>query len=81
VPVNSALEIVVGTECDEARSGLTEAQLRALIARIGAPGDRFVVVERGSAEPDHYLQTWHESGGPYAVEFRAGAPTATSPPN
>ena len=66
------MNIRVSTERDEDRANLAEADLRALIARIGADGDHFVVVARVPDEPDHYIQTWHETGEGYDVEYRDG---------
>ncbi|MFH7598138.1 hypothetical protein WDV06_24010 [Streptomyces racemochromogenes] len=48
--------------------------LSALVARLGEPGGRFLVVDRIPDEPDVYVQVWHESGGDYELEHRAGAP-------
>ncbi|HEX4224098.1 MAG TPA: hypothetical protein VHZ97_17150 [Pseudonocardiaceae bacterium] len=69
------MNIQVRNERDDHESaGVTEAELRTLVARIGAPGDQFVVVERQPVEPEHFVQTWHENGKSYEVEFRDGGP-------
>ncbi|MFF5702839.1 DUF6891 domain-containing protein [Streptomyces sp. NPDC012794] len=48
--------------------------LSALVARIGGAGDRFLVVNRVPDDPDVYVQVWHETGGDYQLEHRAGTP-------
>ncbi|MCC3772729.1 hypothetical protein [Streptomyces sp. UNOC14_S4] len=70
------LPITVNTEPGELRSGIEAEELAGLIARLGADGDRFVVVEQlaDEREGDHYIQTWHEGDGPYEVEYRDGSP-------
>ncbi|MFF4579293.1 DUF6891 domain-containing protein [Streptomyces sp. NPDC001373] len=50
------------------------AALSALVARLGGAGDRFLVVDRIPDEPDVFVQVWHETGGDYELEYRAGAP-------
>ncbi|GAA0362510.1 hypothetical protein [Streptomyces blastmyceticus] len=69
------LPITVNTEPGEVRSGIDAEELARLIGRLGADGDRFVVVERiaDGREGDHYIQTWHEGDGPYEVEYRDGS--------
>ncbi|MFB7669090.1 hypothetical protein ACFC1R_35125 [Kitasatospora sp. NPDC056138] len=51
----------------------TEVELRALLSRIGGPGDHYVVAERIPAEPQVFLQTWREADGPFEVEYRDGS--------
>ncbi|MGW1077863.1 hypothetical protein [Streptomyces sp. NPDC002537] len=69
------LPITVNTEPGEVRSGIGAEELAEVIGRLGADGDRFVVVERMTDESggDHYIQTWHEGDGPYEVEYRDGS--------
>jgi hypothetical protein len=45
-----------------------------LVSRIGGRGDRFLVVQRVPYLPDVFAQVWHEAGGDYTLEHRAGAP-------
>lgn len=66
---NDPLPITVATEDGAALSGVTEPELRALLARIGGIGDRFAVAER---EPGVYLQTWREEDSPFLIERRDG---------
>jgi hypothetical protein len=66
---NDPLPITVATEDGAALSGLTEPELRALMARLGGAGDRFAVAER---EPGVYLQTWREADSPFLIERRDG---------
>lgn len=79
------LPITVKSEDGQAVSHPTGEELTALVARIGGPGDRFLVVERVPHEPEDFIQTWHEAGEPYRVEWRDGGPdyhyaaTAESP--
>ncbi|MEV4502842.1 DUF6891 domain-containing protein [Streptomyces klenkii] len=76
--LSSVLPITVNTESGEVRSHVSVEELAGVIARLGGEGDRFAVVERteraADAEGggDHYVQTWHEHGGPYEVEYREG---------
>ncbi|MDH6543338.1 hypothetical protein [Streptomyces sp. SPB4] len=47
--------------------------LSELVGRIGAPGDRFLVLERIPSDPDVYFQVWYDGGGDYQVEHRSGS--------
>ncbi|MFZ3497224.1 DUF6891 domain-containing protein [Streptomyces sp. 5.8] len=47
--------------------------LSELVGRLGADGDRFLIVERLPDEPDVFVQVWHETGGDYQLEHRDGA--------
>ncbi|HEX8866330.1 MAG TPA: hypothetical protein VF821_11800, partial [Lentzea sp.] len=67
------LEIVVQTENGERHVRPSAEELTALVRRIGAPGDRFLIVQRVPDLPDVFAQVWHESGGDYALEHRAGS--------
>ncbi len=67
------LPVRIETENGFTQTGyVTEAEIRALVARIGRPGDRFVILEREPARAEVYIQTWHEGTGPYQVEYRDG---------
>ncbi|MFD3873567.1 DUF6891 domain-containing protein [Streptomyces sp. NPDC058623] len=68
------LPVKVHTEPAESYERPAAPRLRELVERIGAPGDRFLVVNRIPDEPDSFVQVWHEAGGDYQVEHRAGAP-------
>ena len=70
--LRDVLPATVATEDGRRRAGLTAAELSALVRRIGGSGDRFVIVERMPVVAEVYVQTWHEGGGPYVVEFRDG---------
>ncbi|MER7756484.1 hypothetical protein [Kitasatospora sp. NPDC097643] len=48
-------------------------ELARLVRRIGADGDRFLVVQRIPDLPDVYIQVWHAEGGDYALEHRDGS--------
>ncbi|MFF3109392.1 DUF6891 domain-containing protein [Kitasatospora sp. NPDC057904] len=47
--------------------------LGALVGRLGADGDNFVVVQRVPDLPDVYIQVWHAEGGDYSLEHRDGS--------
>ncbi|MFF0408871.1 DUF6891 domain-containing protein [Kitasatospora sp. NPDC004745] len=47
--------------------------LARLVRRIGADGDRFLVVQRIPDLPDVYIQVWHAEGGDYELEHRDGS--------
>ncbi|OKK08236.1 hypothetical protein AMK26_04260 [Streptomyces sp. CB03234] len=49
-------------------------RLGDLVLRIGADGDRFLVVQRIPDVPDVFVQVWHADGGGYQLEHRDGAP-------
>ncbi|MCL6302024.1 DUF6891 domain-containing protein [Streptomyces kronopolitis] len=68
------LAINVRTETGAERAHPPEAELAALLRRIGAADDHFVVVERIPDRPHVFVQTWREGRGPFAVEYRDGAP-------
>lgn len=68
------LAILVTTEDGRVRAGLTGAELEALLGRLGAQGDRYVVVERGRIEDQVFIQARRGEDGVYAVEHRAGGP-------
>ncbi|MFB8061768.1 hypothetical protein ACFC6U_37145, partial [Kitasatospora purpeofusca] len=56
-------EIVVKTENWERHVRVSAENLADLVRRIGADGDRFLVVQRVPDLPDVFTQVWHESGG------------------
>lgn len=72
--MHESLPIVVATECEEPHSGPTGAELRALVERIGAEDDRFLVVDRIPSVDQVYVQAWREGDGRYEVEYRDGGP-------
>lgn len=67
------LEIVVRTESGQRQVRLSARKLAALVRRIGADGDRFLVLQRIPDLPDVFAQVWHETGGDYTLEHRDGA--------
>ncbi|TJZ55455.1 hypothetical protein FCH28_08820 [Streptomyces piniterrae] len=68
------LPITVKTETGPVLSRPTAAELTALLRRIGADDDHFVVVERTPEEDHRFVQTWREGTGAFAVEYRDGGP-------
>ncbi|WP_406860541.1 hypothetical protein ABZO31_08805 [Streptomyces sp. HUAS MG47] len=68
------LDITVRTENRQKHVRVSEDTLRDLALRIGADGDRFLVVQRIPDIPDEFIQVWHEDGGGFQLEHRAGAP-------
>ncbi|MFI9049617.1 DUF6891 domain-containing protein [Streptomyces sp. NPDC053427] len=68
------LEITVKAETGPDLSRPTEAELSALLRRIGGEGDQFAVVLRIPDEPEEFVQTLREGDGPFAVEYRDGGP-------
>ncbi|MFI7403809.1 DUF6891 domain-containing protein [Streptomyces sp. NPDC049541] len=67
------LEIVVRTENRERHVRVSADELAGLVRRIGAGGDRFLVVQRIPDLPDVFVQVWHETGADYTLEHRDGA--------
>ncbi|MGW2678013.1 DUF6891 domain-containing protein [Streptomyces sp. NPDC001436] len=68
------LEIVVMTEDGRRHVRVSDGELAGLVRRIGAEGDRFLVLERIPDLPDCFAQVWHEAGeAAYTVEYRDGA--------
>ncbi|MFE5490881.1 hypothetical protein ACFQ7Z_13140 [Streptomyces virginiae] len=67
------LAIRIHTERGESFERPALGFLSELVARIGADGDHFVVVERLTADPDEYIQAWHDEGDDYQLEHRAGS--------
>ena len=68
------LAILVTTEDGRVRSGMTGPELEELLGRLGADGDRYVVVEHGRIEDQVFIQAWRGNDGVYEVEHRAGGP-------
>ncbi|MER7518045.1 DUF6891 domain-containing protein [Streptomyces sp. NPDC126499] len=68
------LDITVRTENGERHVRPSEEDLAGLVRRIGAEGDRFLIVQRIPDLPAVFAQVWYGDGGPYQVEHRAGAP-------
>ncbi|MFD4694773.1 DUF6891 domain-containing protein [Streptomyces sp. NPDC058463] len=66
------LDIAVETENQQRHLRVTEQALSALVHRIGGERDRFLVVQRVPDLPGFFVQTWHEEGGSYRLECRAG---------
>ena len=46
----------------------------ALVAGLGDPGNRFLIVQHVPDLPEQFIQVWHEEGGGYLVEYRDGGP-------
>ncbi|MBB4979877.1 MULTISPECIES: DUF6891 domain-containing protein [Streptomyces] len=68
------LDIAVETENQEKHVRPSEEDLTGLVRRIGADGDHFLVLQRIPDLPSVFAQVWHDAGGDYQVEHRAGAP-------
>ncbi|MET9955540.1 hypothetical protein ABZ135_28895 [Streptomyces sp. NPDC006339] len=68
------LDITVRTENGERRVRPSEEDLAGLVRRIGAEGNRFLILQRIPDLPAVFAQVWHDGSGPYQVEHRAGAP-------
>jgi hypothetical protein len=66
-------EMVVMTEPGERVVRPTEAELAALVRRIGAHGDGFLIAQRVPDLPDEYIQVAHRTGGDYQLEYRDGS--------
>ncbi|MFB6619979.1 hypothetical protein ACIGFK_33310 [Streptomyces sp. NPDC085524] len=67
------LAIRIQTERGESYERPALALLSALVERLGADGDHFVIVERIVEDPDRYIQVWHDEGGEYQLEHRDGS--------
>ncbi|MEV7520762.1 hypothetical protein [Streptomyces sp. NPDC091371] len=67
------LAIRIQTERGESYERPALGTLSELVGRIGADGDRFVIVERILEEPDRYIQVWHDEGEEYQLEHRDGS--------
>ncbi|MFI8339946.1 hypothetical protein ACIF8W_07670 [Streptomyces sp. NPDC085639] len=67
------LAIKIETERGDSYERPALGVLSELVGRIGAVGDRFVIVERLTEEPDIYIQVWHDEGDGYQLEHRDGS--------
>lgn len=67
------LDIMVRTDNGERHVRVSADVLARLVRRIGAAGDRFLVVQRIPDLPDVFTQVWHETGGDYTLEHRDGS--------
>ncbi|THA83828.1 hypothetical protein [Streptomyces sp. A0592] len=67
------LAIRIHTERGESYDRPALGTLSELVGRIGADGDHFVIVEPLTADPDVYIQVWHDEGEAYQLEHRAGS--------
>ncbi|MFF4247581.1 DUF6891 domain-containing protein [Streptomyces sp. NPDC001822] len=67
------LETVVKTEQGERHVRVSEGELAGLVRRLGGDEDHFLVLQRIPDLPDVFAQVWHEAGGDYTLEHRAGA--------
>ncbi|MFJ6753831.1 MULTISPECIES: hypothetical protein [unclassified Streptomyces] len=65
--------IRIHTERGESYERPALGTLSQLVERIGADGDRFVIVERLAEDPDVYIQVWHDEGDDYQLEHRDGS--------
>ncbi|MER5981755.1 hypothetical protein [Streptomyces sp. NPDC001787] len=68
------LDIKVETENSETHTRISPEALSALVHRVGGRKDRFLVVQRVPDRPGFFVQVWHEEGGDYQLEYRAGGP-------
>ncbi|MCX4535519.1 hypothetical protein OHA79_15890 [Streptomyces sp. NBC_00841] len=79
------LDIKAETENRQTHTRISAQALSDLVHRIGGEGDHFLVVQRVPDRPGCYVQTWHEHGGDYQLEYGDGVPerhfrvTADSP--
>ncbi|MEU3557841.1 DUF6891 domain-containing protein [Streptomyces fragilis] len=67
------MEMLVMTEPGERVVRPTAGELAALVRRIGAAGDGFLVAQRVPDLPDEYIQVAHRAGGDYQLEYRDGS--------
>jgi hypothetical protein len=67
---DASLAIKVETENWQKHARISAEQLRELVERIGGDGDHYLVVQRIPDVPDVFIQTWHEHGGDYQLEYR-----------
>lgn len=68
------LEIKAATEDQQTHTRVSDQELSALVHRIGGAGDHFLVVQRIPDIPSSFIQVWHEDGGEFELEHRAGGP-------
>ncbi|MFE6503870.1 hypothetical protein ACFVGO_28380, partial [Kitasatospora sp. NPDC057738] len=61
--------LAIAVQTNETRHLRVSAdELAGMVRRIGAPYDRFLVVERIPDLPDVYVQVWHADGEEYTLE-------------
>ncbi|MET8980380.1 hypothetical protein ABZX85_32720 [Streptomyces sp. NPDC004539] len=65
------LSVKVESEAGETVLWPSPERLRELVGRIGAEGDRWLVVQRVPDLPDVFAQVWHRTGEEYRFEHRA----------
>ncbi|WP_327246757.1 DUF6891 domain-containing protein [Streptomyces sp. NBC_01320] len=68
------LDIKVETENRQTYTRISAQALSDLVHRIGGEDDHFLVIQRVPDRPGCYVQTWHEHGGDYQLEYRDGVP-------
>lgn len=69
---DGGLAVKAETEYGEKLTGVGERRLRELVRRLGQSGDRWLAAQRIPDVPDVFAQVWHEEGGDYELEHRAG---------
>ncbi|WP_030325457.1 DUF6891 domain-containing protein [Streptomyces sp. NRRL B-3229] len=69
---DGGLAVKVETEYGERLTGVGEPRLRRLVRRLGMSGDRWLAAQRIPDVPNVFAQVWHEQGGDYQLEHRAG---------
>ncbi|MFI6943141.1 DUF6891 domain-containing protein [Streptomyces sp. NPDC050418] len=67
------LDIKVNTENVQEFVRISAADLTALVARIGGPGDEFLVCRRIPDLPDEFIQTARTRGEGFALEYCDGS--------
>ncbi|MGW6838028.1 DUF6891 domain-containing protein [Streptomyces sp. NPDC054949] len=71
------LPIRIRTERGDTHDRPSSRTLTELLGRIGAPGDRFLIVERRTSDPEVFIQVWHEADDSgarsYQLEYREGS--------
>ncbi|MFF7048939.1 DUF6891 domain-containing protein [Streptomyces griseorubiginosus] len=70
--IEGGLAVKVETEYGERLTGVGEPRLRRLVRRLGTSGDRWLAAQRIPDVPNVFAQVWHEKGGDYQLEHRAG---------
>ncbi|MER6493555.1 MULTISPECIES: DUF6891 domain-containing protein [Streptomyces] len=70
--IDGGLAVKVETEYGDRLTGVSERRLRRLVRRLGTSGDRWLAAQRIPDVPNVFAQVWHEKGGDYQLEHRAG---------
>ncbi|WP_020137323.1 DUF6891 domain-containing protein [Streptomyces sp. 351MFTsu5.1] len=70
--IEGGLAVKVETEYGDRLTGVGERRLRRLVRRLGMSGDRWLAAQRIPDVPNVFAQVWHEKGGDYQLEHRAG---------